>query len=123
VDRGYYQDEGLEPGLMADVMHSVSGHRGDDYGTRPQDLPFVEEMEDLTNSACAWGSVCNAGAGMGRFVSDLYEVGRFSIFTRTESLHQRLTDLRDVPVSSAQVSAKSSGSIWTQSAITPGQPA
>jgi hypothetical protein len=38
---------------MADVMHSVSGHRGDGYGMRPQDLPFVEEMEDLANSACA----------------------------------------------------------------------
>ena len=98
LESGYYQDEGLEPMLMADVMHSVSGHRGDDYGTRPQDLPFVEELEDLTNSACAWGSVCNAGAGMGRFVSDLYGVGRFSIFTRTDSPYQRLTDLRDVPV-------------------------
>jgi hypothetical protein len=98
LEGGYYQDEGLEPVLMADVMHSVSGHRGDGYGRRPQDLPFVEEMEDLANSACAWGSVCNAGAGMGRFVSDLYGVGRFSIFTRTDSPHQRLTDLRDVPV-------------------------
>jgi NitT/TauT family transport system substrate-binding protein len=98
LEGGYYQDEGLEPVLMADVMHSVSGHRGDGYGRRPQDLPFVEEMEDLANSACAWGSVCNAGAGMGRFVSDLYGVGRFAIFTRDDSPHQRLTDLRDVPV-------------------------
>jgi NitT/TauT family transport system substrate-binding protein len=98
LEGGYYQDEGLEPVLMADVMHSVSGHRGEHYGSRPQDVPFVEEMEDLANSACAWGSVCNAGAGMGRFVSDLYGVGRFSIFTRTDSPHRRLTDLRDVPV-------------------------
>jgi hypothetical protein len=69
LEGGYYQDEGLEPVLMADVMHSVSGHRGEQYGSRPQDVPFVEEMEDLANSACAWGSVCNAGAGMGRFAS------------------------------------------------------
>src|SRR6188472_3239872 len=59
--------------------------------SRPQDVPFVEEMEDLANSACAWGSVCNAGAGMGRFVSDLYGAGRFSTFTRTESPYRRLT--------------------------------
>ena len=98
LESGYYQAEGLEPVLMADVMHSVSGHRGEHYGSRPQDVPFVEEMEDLANSACAWGSVCNAGAGMGRFVSDLYGVGRFSIFTRTDSPYHRLTDLRDVPV-------------------------
>jgi hypothetical protein len=98
LENGYYEDEGLEPVMMADVMHSVSGHRGDEYGRRPQDMPFVEEMEDLANSACAWGSVCNAGAGMGKFVSDLYGVGRFSIFTRQGSPYKRLTDLRDVPV-------------------------
>jgi hypothetical protein len=98
LESGYYEDEGLEPVLMSDVMHSVSGHRGDEYGMRPQDMPFVEELEDLANSACAWGSVCNAGAGMGKFVSDLYGVGRFSILARQDSPYKRLTDLRDVPV-------------------------
>jgi hypothetical protein len=98
LESGYYEDEGLEPVLMSDVMHSVSGHRGDEYGRRPQDMPFVEELEDLANSACSWGSVCNAGAGMGKFVSDLYGVGRFSMFARQDSPYERLTDLRDVPV-------------------------
>jgi ABC-type nitrate/sulfonate/bicarbonate transport system substrate-binding protein len=55
-------------------------------------------MEELANSACAWGSICNAGAGMGKFVPDLYGVGRFSIFTRQDSPYTRLTDLRNVPV-------------------------
>jgi hypothetical protein len=75
LEDGYFTDEGLRPEVMEDVMHSVSGHRGDEYGQRPQDIPFVQETE-VANSACAWGSVCNAGAGMGKFVPDLYGVGR-----------------------------------------------
>ena len=51
---------------------------------RPQDLPFVQQME-VVNSACQWGTACNAGAGMGRLVPDLYTVGRFALITRPGS--------------------------------------
>src|SRR5258706_384526 len=27
--------------MLQEVMHAVSGHHGDQYGRRPQDLPFV----------------------------------------------------------------------------------
>src|SRR6188472_3239873 len=39
LEGGYYQDEGLEPVLMADVMHSVSGHRGEHYGVGRRTCP------------------------------------------------------------------------------------
>jgi NitT/TauT family transport system substrate-binding protein len=97
LDEGFFQDEGLEPLMLADVMHAVSSHHGDEYKRRPQDLPFVQQIE-VVNSACQWGTACNAGAGMGKLVPDLYTVGRFAIFTRPGSKIQRLVDLRDVPI-------------------------
>lgn len=97
LEEGYFQDQGLEPEVLTDVMHSVSSHRGDEYGQRPQDLPFVQG-EEVANSACEWGTACNAGAGMGRLVPDLYTVGRYAIFARPGSRIERLYELRDVPV-------------------------
>ena len=97
LEEGYFQDEGLEPEMLTDVMHSVSSHRGDEYGQRPQDLPFVQGQQ-VANSACEWGTACNAGAGMGRIVPDLYSVGRYAIFARPGSEIERLYELRDVPV-------------------------
>jgi ABC-type nitrate/sulfonate/bicarbonate transport system substrate-binding protein len=97
LKEGYFQDEGLEPEMLTDVMHSVSSHRGDEYGQRPQDLPFVQG-EEVANSACEWGTACNAGAGMGKVVPDLYSVGRYAIFVRPGSRIERLYELRNVPV-------------------------
>jgi NitT/TauT family transport system substrate-binding protein len=97
LDEGFFQEEGLEPEMLQEVMHAVSSHAGDQYGQRPQDVPFVRQME-VVNSACQWGTACNAGAGMGRLVPDLYTVGRYALFTRPGSKVQGLADLRDIPV-------------------------
>lgn len=97
LEESYYQEEGLEPRLLADVMHGVSSHHGDPYGHRPQDRPFVSQST-VANSACEWGSACNAGAGMGRFVKELYTVGRFAIFARPGSNIEMLCELRDQAV-------------------------
>ena len=97
LEEGYYHDEGLEPETLADVMHRVSTHRGDRYLERPQDTPFLQG-EEVANSACHWGSVCNAGAGLGKFVPDVYGVARFAMCVRPGSKIERLADLRDVPV-------------------------
>src|SRR5207248_7281519 len=95
LEERYYEAEGLEPELLPEVMHHVSSHGPDAYFERPQDRPFLEAME-VANSACEWGSVCNAGAGMGKFVADLYGVARFAIFARPDSGIRRLAELRDV---------------------------
>jgi hypothetical protein len=97
LERGHFEAAGLAPELLDDVMHRVSGHRGDAYRERPQDRALAEGAP-LANSACHWGSVCNAGAGMGRFVPDVYGVARFGIYVRPGSSRTRLTDLRGVPV-------------------------
>ena len=98
LDERHFQAEGLEPELLEDVMHAVSSHGGDRYFERPQDTPFLTPGVEVANSACEWGSVCNAGAGMGKFVSDLYGVARFAIFTAAGSGITRLADLAGVPV-------------------------
>lgn len=97
LEEGYYREEGLEPELLDEVMHRVSSHRGDPYLKRPQDLPFLEGVE-VANSACHWGSVCNAGAGVGKFVPDVYGVARFAISVAPDSGISRLAELSDVPV-------------------------
>lgn len=97
LDAGLYQAEGLEPDLLAEIMHDASGHGADPYFERPQDQPFLKGME-VANSACEWGSVCNAGAGMGRFVPDLYGVARNAFFARPGSKVTRLSELGGVPV-------------------------
>ncbi|HKC18809.1 MAG TPA: hypothetical protein VKE27_04185 [Candidatus Dormibacteraeota bacterium] len=98
LEEGAYQAEGLEPELLSDVMHNVSSHGRDAYFERPQDKPFLAAGSEVANSACEWGSVCNAGAGMGKFVADLYGVARFAIFARPGSDLARLSDLANVPV-------------------------
>ena len=98
LEEGFYQAEGLEPEHLTAVMHDVSSHGRDAYFERPQDQPFIAGEIEVANSACEWGSVCNAGAGMGKFVADLYGVARFAIFARPGSPLTRLTELADVPV-------------------------
>ena len=51
LDEGFFQDEGLKPEMLQEVMHAASSHQGDQYGQRPQDVPFVRQMEGV-NSAC-----------------------------------------------------------------------
>jgi len=98
LEEGAYQSEGLEPELLTDLMHDVSSHGRDAYFERPQDKPFLAGAIEVANSACEWGSVCNAGAGMGKFVADLYGIARFAIFARPDSGLTRLAELAGVSV-------------------------
>jgi NitT/TauT family transport system substrate-binding protein len=97
LEEGYFEVEDLEPELRADVMHAVSSHDRDPYKQRPQDKPFVEGME-VANSACHWGSVCNAAAGMGKFVPDVYGVADFGIYVPPDSPIRSVEELRGVPI-------------------------
>ena len=48
LEEGYFRDEGPEPNMLTDVMHSVSSHRGDEYGDLwcALTLPASEELTD-----------------------------------------------------------------------------
>jgi NitT/TauT family transport system substrate-binding protein len=104
--------------MLTDVMHSVSSHLGDEYGQRPQDLPFMQGQE-VANSACEWGTACNAGAGMGRVVPDLYSVGRYAIFVRPGSEIERLYELRDVPIGVGQMAGSHFTTLKTLGEVLP----
>jgi hypothetical protein len=96
-EEGYFREQHLDPEVMWDVyLGQMRGWTGG-YKARPQDQPFLEGTQAIGN-ACAWGSVCNAGAGMGKFVPDAYGVARHAIYVRPDSTIRRPEDLRGVPV-------------------------
>ena len=98
LEHGYFQEQGIEPEIRWDVTRGKqSSWKGMAYLERPQDKPF-QSGEQTVTSACAWGSVCNAGAGMGKFVPDAYGVARWAIYVRPDSPIQRPQDLANVPV-------------------------
>lgn len=94
---GYYEQEGLDPHLLAEHMHDISSHGADDYFERPQDQPYLERQE-VCSTACHWAVPMNAGAGMGKLVPDLHGLTRYAIFVAPGSGITRLGQLRDVPV-------------------------
>src|SRR5581483_6838357 len=98
LERGYFQEQGIEPEIRWDVVRGqMASWKGKNYLERPQDQPFQGGEQTITN-ACAWGSICNAGAGMGKFVPDAYGVARWAIYVRPDSPIQRPADLANVPI-------------------------
>ena len=103
LEEGFFQEEGLEPEVMWEAFQQILGPlQGGtrDYKQRAQDMAFHNKEHMITN-ACMWGSVCNAGAGMGKFVPDVYGVARHAIFVRPESHIRKPEDLKDVPIAVA----------------------
>src|SRR3954469_22120224 len=100
---GFFRDEGIE------VEWDIKTFRGtqaswkeNKYLERPQDKPYTAEKDgSLIQCACVWGTISNAGAGMGRFVGDCYGVSPWGIFVRPDSKIRKPEDLKDVPVSVA----------------------
>lgn len=97
---GYFEAEGLDVEFDWKTFRGTqSSWKGLDYFQRPQDRPYTEDKQEVIQGACVWGSICNAGAGMGRFVPDAYGVSPWAIFVRPDSKIRRPEDLKDVPVS------------------------
>ena len=101
LEEGYFAGQGLDVQILWDVLRGQMVRWGDTYKERPQDRPFVEG-EQTIGSACAWGSISNAGAGMGKFVPDVHGVSPWGIFVRPESHIQKPEDLKDVPIAVGQ---------------------
>jgi NitT/TauT family transport system substrate-binding protein len=97
-EEGFFAAEGLDVELDWKTFKGTQSSWKDlAYLERPQDQPYAEGAE-VIQGACAWGSICNAGAGMGRFVPDAYGVSPWAIFVRPDSRIRRPEDLKDVPV-------------------------
>lgn len=100
-EEGFFADEGIEVEFDWKTFRGTqSSWKSYPYMQRPQDKPYTEAKDgSLIQCACAWGSISNASAGMGRFVPDCYGVSPWAIFVRPESKIRRPEDLKDVPVS------------------------
>src|SRR3954469_2564981 len=99
-EEGLFTAEGIEVEFDIKTFRGTqSSWKGLDYKSRPQDRPYAEGDQNLIQCACAWGSVSNAAAGMGRFIPDCYGVSPWAIFVRPDSKIRRPQDLKDVPVS------------------------
>ena len=99
-EEGFFEDEGIEVEFDIKTFRGTqSSWKGLDYKQRPQDKPYAEGDKGLIQCACAWGSISNASAGMGRFVPDCYGVSPWAIFVRPDSKIRKPQDLADVPVS------------------------
>ncbi len=98
---GFFADEGIEVEFDWKTFRGTqSSWKGYKYLERPQDKPYTENKDpNLIQCACAWGSVSNAGAGMGRFVPEAYGISPWAIFVRPESYIHTPEDLKDVPIS------------------------
>jgi NitT/TauT family transport system substrate-binding protein len=95
---GFFAAEGL--GVLFDwktFRGTQSSWKELSYFERPQDKPYAEGRE-VIQGACAWGSICNAGAGMGRFVPQAYGDSPWAIFVRPDSDIRTPQDLNDVPI-------------------------
>ena len=100
MQEGYFAAEGLDVEFDWKTFRGTqSSWKGLDYLQRPQDRPYTEDKSEVIQGACVWGSICNASAGMGRFVADAYGVSPWAIFVRSNSRIHKPQDLKDVPIS------------------------
>ncbi|HXX50829.1 MAG TPA: hypothetical protein VEI98_06025 [Xanthobacteraceae bacterium] len=100
MQEGYFAAEGLDVEFDWKTFHGTqSSWKGLDYLQRPQDRPYTQDKAEVIQGACVWGSICNASAGMGRFVADAYGVSPWAIFVRPDSPIRTPQDLKDIPIS------------------------
>ena len=99
VQEGFFVAEGLDVELDWKTFRGTQSSWKDlQYFQRPQDRPYTEDKAEVIQGACVWGSICNASAGMGRFVAEAYGVSPWAIFVRPDSRIHQTRDLKDVPI-------------------------
>lgn len=102
MEEGLFAKEGLDVKVDWEVLHRQQARQGsmtDKDMPRAQDLrlgKFLPNSE--VTSACGWGSLCMAGAGMGKFLSDSHGISPCGIFVRAESKIRKPEDLKGVPI-------------------------
>ena len=86
MQEGFFAAEGLDVELDWKTFRGTQSSWKDlQYFQRPQDRPYTQDKAEVIQGACVWGSICNASAGMGRFVADAYGVSPWAIFVRPDS--------------------------------------
>lgn len=97
---GFFAAEGLDVTLDWKTFRGTQSSWKDmKYFERPQDQPYTKDNAEVIQGACVWGSICNASAGMGKFVPEAYGDSPWAIFVRPDSKIRAPQDLKDVPIS------------------------
>jgi NitT/TauT family transport system substrate-binding protein len=97
---GFFAAEGLDVTFDWKTFRGTQSSWKDlNYMERPQDQPYTKDKTDVIQGACVWGSICNASAGMGKFVPEAYGDSPWAIFVRPDSRIREPKDLKDVPIS------------------------
>jgi NitT/TauT family transport system substrate-binding protein len=85
-EEGFFAAEGLDVTFDWKTFRGTqSSWKGLNYLERPQDQPYTKDKAEVIQGACVWGSICNASAGMGKFVAEAYGDSPWAIFVRPES--------------------------------------
>ena len=83
TEEGFFAAEGLDVEFDWKTFRGTQSSWKDlNYFDRPQDQPYTKGDVDVIQGACVWGTICNATAGMGRFVPEGYGVSPWAIFVR-----------------------------------------
>ena len=99
-EEGFFEAEGLDVTFDWKTFRGTqSSWKGLNYLERPQDQPYTKDKTEVIQGACVWGSICNASAGMGKFVPEAYGDSPWAIFVRPDSNIREPKDLKDVPIS------------------------
>jgi NitT/TauT family transport system substrate-binding protein len=99
-EEGFFEAEGLDVTFDWKTFRGTqSSWKGLNYLERPQDQPYTKDKTEVIQGACVWGSICNASAGMGKFVAEAYGDSPWAIFVRPDSKIREPKDLKDVPIS------------------------
>jgi hypothetical protein len=97
---GFFATEGLDVTFDWKTFRGTQSSWKDfKYMERPQDQPYTKDKAEVIQGACVWGSICNASAGMGKFVPEAYGDSPWAIFVRPDSKIRKPEDLKDVPIS------------------------
>ena len=97
VQGNYWAAQDIEAEYLWDTIRAGYSYKAEAYKSRPQDQPMLRNEGAVTN-ACAWGSVANAGAGMGKFSAGAYGIARNAIFVKADSPINTPRDLAGVPI-------------------------
>jgi NitT/TauT family transport system substrate-binding protein len=99
-EEGFFEAESLDVTFDWKTFRGTqSSWKGLNYLERPQDQPYTKDKTEVIQGACVWGSICNASAGMGKFVAEAYGDSPWAIFVRPDSKIREPKELKDVPIS------------------------
>ena len=101
-EEGFFVGEGIDVHVNWAALHHQQAKVGTTADTDYEDVAQLRLGQFFSNSeltsACAWGGICMAGAGMGNIVRDVHGVSPCGVYVRPDSKIKEPEDLADVGI-------------------------